>query len=178
MSDPSQQPQKGFYLGSFLRSSSFKLGLLSQPCVITPPMGVCGNHSLTSFYGQLAMSSFSWPIVPYWCFMAVRLHLLSLANYSPKPHLWPQAISCSHWPFLPILHLSNPQANSFVLGLGGPSGLPGAFTPSSHHQGLWAHPFDYGGLGLSGLFGPFRPPTASMVHRPWSVGPLGPFWPK
>ncbi|MBW0528464.1 hypothetical protein O181_068179 [Austropuccinia psidii MF-1] len=72
--------------------------------------------------------------------------------------LW--AISPFFWPFWPILHLTNPQANTLVLGLGGPFGLPGASGPSSHHQGLWPNPFDYGVYGLNGLFGPFRSPTA------------------
>ncbi|MBW0535505.1 hypothetical protein O181_075220 [Austropuccinia psidii MF-1] len=64
------------------------------------------------------------------------------------------------WPFRPILHLTNPHSNSLVLGLGGPSGLPGASEPSSNSQGPWAHHFDYG------VFGPFSPPTASTIHKP------------
>ncbi|MBW0525453.1 hypothetical protein O181_065168 [Austropuccinia psidii MF-1] len=59
---------------------------MSQPRAITPPMGVCGNHSLTSFYVQLAISSFLWPIGPYWCFMAFGTHLLSLANHGLRPY--------------------------------------------------------------------------------------------
>ncbi|MBW0470523.1 hypothetical protein O181_010238 [Austropuccinia psidii MF-1] len=47
----------------------------------------------------------------------ILLSLASLANYPPH----------------------QTQAKSLVLGLGDPSGLPGASGPSSHHQGPWAH---------------------------------------
>ncbi|MBW0532423.1 hypothetical protein O181_072138 [Austropuccinia psidii MF-1] len=78
-----------------------------------------------------------------------------------------------------MVHLTNLRPIPF-LGPGGPSGLPGASGPSSHHHGLWLHPFYYGGLGLNGLFGPFRPPYGPQTAYcgPCSVGPLGPFWPK
>ncbi|MBW0575179.1 hypothetical protein O181_114894 [Austropuccinia psidii MF-1] len=49
-------------------------------------MGVCGTSSLTSFYGQLVMSSFPLPIGTYWCFMAFGPHHLSLAFYDPRPY--------------------------------------------------------------------------------------------
>ncbi|MBW0554586.1 hypothetical protein O181_094301 [Austropuccinia psidii MF-1] len=39
----------------------------------------------------------------------------------------------------------------------------GASGPSSHYQGLWPNPLDYGVYGLNGLFGPFSPPTASTA---------------
>ncbi|MBW0582312.1 hypothetical protein O181_122027 [Austropuccinia psidii MF-1] len=67
---------------------------------------------------------------------------------------------------------------SLVLRLWGLLSLPGAYGPSSHHQGPWTNPLYYGGFGLNGLFGPFRPPTASMAHGLRSMIPLGPFWPK
>ncbi|MBW0488135.1 hypothetical protein O181_027850 [Austropuccinia psidii MF-1] len=41
-------------------------------------------------------------------------------------------------------------------------------------SGPWTTPFDYGVWGLNGRFGPFRPPTASMLHGPWAVGPISP----
>ncbi|MBW0561968.1 hypothetical protein O181_101683 [Austropuccinia psidii MF-1] len=75
--------------------------------------------------------------------------------------LWPQAISCSHWPLWPIVHLTKPQANSFVLGLR---------VPSCHHQGPWSHPFDYGVLGhLDPLW-----PLPSVVCKPHTIGPPEP----
>ncbi|MBW0475174.1 hypothetical protein O181_014889 [Austropuccinia psidii MF-1] len=99
--------------------------------------------------------------------MAFGPYSLSLATHGPKHHLWPQAISYNHWPFWLILHLTINQANTFVLGLGGPSGLSRASVPSSHHQGLWLNPVDYGVYGLNGLFGPFRPLMISMAHGLW-----------
>ncbi|MBW0472498.1 hypothetical protein O181_012213, partial [Austropuccinia psidii MF-1] len=40
----------------------------------------------------------------------------------------------------------------------------GVSGPPSHHHWPLANPFHYGGFGLNGLFGPFRPPTASTVR--------------
>ncbi|MBW0470520.1 hypothetical protein O181_010235 [Austropuccinia psidii MF-1] len=83
---PSKQPQQALTLAWCSGAHHSRWGVLSQPRVITPPMGVCHNHSLTSFYAQLAMSSFSWPIDPYWSFMAFEPHLHSLANYGLRPN--------------------------------------------------------------------------------------------
>ncbi|MBW0487101.1 hypothetical protein O181_026816 [Austropuccinia psidii MF-1] len=107
-------------------------------------MGVCSKYSLNPFYGQLLTSLVLWSIGPFWCFMAFGPYHLSL-------DVWPQAKSCSHWPFWPIIHL----INTFVLGLGGHPG------PSSLHHGLRPNPFDH---GVSG-------------HKPQCMGLLGPFWP-
>ncbi|MBW0586253.1 hypothetical protein O181_125968 [Austropuccinia psidii MF-1] len=62
-------------------------------------------------------------------------------------------------------------------GQGGPFGLPEASGPSSHNQGFWLNPFDYGVYGLNGLFGPFRTPMASTAHGPYTMvcGILRPF---
>ncbi|MBW0538314.1 hypothetical protein O181_078029 [Austropuccinia psidii MF-1] len=125
---------------------------MSQPRGITPQWVFCRKYSLNPFDGKLVMSLVLWPIGLFLVFMAFEPNNLSLA------------VSCIHWPFWPIHHLTNPQANTPFLGLGGPSGLPGASDPSIHHQGPWPHPFDYGVEGLTGPFGPIRPPIASMSY--------------
>ncbi|MBW0506600.1 hypothetical protein O181_046315 [Austropuccinia psidii MF-1] len=73
-----------------------------------------------------------------------------------------------------------PRGQFLCFAPGGPSGLPWAFGPSSHHQGLWAHPFDHGGFELNGLLGHLDPLWAlwSISRRLHTVGPLGPSWPK
>ncbi|MBW0482492.1 hypothetical protein O181_022207 [Austropuccinia psidii MF-1] len=102
-----------------------------------PPMGVCSNNSLTSFYHQLVHTGGLGPLGHtsfYWPIMASGHILLSLAFLTnPPPHQPPGQFLC--------------------FGPGGSSGLPGAFGPSSNHQ------------GLNGLFGPFRPPMASTVCK-------------
>ncbi|MBW0512620.1 hypothetical protein O181_052335 [Austropuccinia psidii MF-1] len=74
------------------------------------------------------------------------------------------AISPFHWPYWPILHLTNPQAIILVFGPVGLFSIPGAYGP-------WPNPLFYGD------FGPFSPPTASTAHSLYAMGPLGPFWP-
>ncbi|MBW0527186.1 hypothetical protein O181_066901 [Austropuccinia psidii MF-1] len=64
------------------------VGRLSQTCVITPPMGVCGKYSLTSFYGQLVMSSVLWPLgntTFYWPLMASGHILQTFAFLTNSP---------------------------------------------------------------------------------------------
>ncbi|MBW0500981.1 hypothetical protein O181_040696 [Austropuccinia psidii MF-1] len=67
--------------------------------------------------------------------------------------------SMAFWPYHSSLAFDGLRPYSAILG------LPGQFFHIPNPQ------------GLNGLFGPFRPPTASTVHSPWSVGQLGPFWP-
>ncbi|MBW0532897.1 hypothetical protein O181_072612 [Austropuccinia psidii MF-1] len=90
---------------------------MSQPQRITLLNGCCGNSSLTQvranwpyhiIYGQLTPSSSLWPLD----------HLTSSLD-----------ISCLHWPSWQTLHLTNPQAITFVFGPGGPFNLPGAYGP-------------------------------------------------
>ncbi|MBW0511794.1 hypothetical protein O181_051509 [Austropuccinia psidii MF-1] len=88
-------------------------------------------------------------------------------------HLWPQAISCCHWPSWPISTAPTPRPSSLILGLGGSFCLQGASRLPSHLHPTWETPFHQGGSGLNGLFGPFRP--AGRDSR--STGQLGPFWP-
>ncbi|MBW0587960.1 hypothetical protein O181_127675 [Austropuccinia psidii MF-1] len=119
-------------------------------------------------------------------------HIISfMANWPPwvfygsytTAHLWPQPsfVASDHilpsFAFLANFHLTNPQAFTLDFGPGGFFCLPGVPRGPSHHPWLWATPFHWGGLGLNGLFGPFRPPTAPMACGPRSVGQLGPFWP-
>ncbi|MBW0503078.1 hypothetical protein O181_042793 [Austropuccinia psidii MF-1] len=107
-------------------------------------------------------------------------HHILMANLAPSGALWHFGHITIPWPPLP----STPRPLSLFLGLGGSLCLlGGSGTPSPHHC-IWAHPFHQGGPDLNGLFGPFRPPTTSMVHGPqsighvlWSVGQLGAFWP-
>ncbi|MBW0508433.1 hypothetical protein O181_048148 [Austropuccinia psidii MF-1] len=68
-----------------------------------------------------------------------------------------------------------PRPLSLFLGLGGIFSLPGAYAPSSHHHRPWPNPLYWGGFGLNGLLGPFRPPTSSTAHSPWGhYSPFGP----
>ncbi|MBW0507355.1 hypothetical protein O181_047070 [Austropuccinia psidii MF-1] len=82
------------------------------------------------------------------------------------------AISFSHWPLWTIIHITNPQANSLVLGLRGPSRLPGAYGPTPLTMRILGH------------LDPLRPLQSvgrnprPTVHMPLTLGPLGPFWPK
>ncbi|MBW0575365.1 hypothetical protein O181_115080 [Austropuccinia psidii MF-1] len=110
---------------------------------------VRANWPYHIFYGQLVPSGALWPLGH------ILPSLSSLANF----------------------HLTNPQAFIFDFGPGGSFCLLGASRPPSHHLWFWATPFHYRGLGLDGLFGPFRPPMASTVRGPRSIGQLGPFWP-
>ncbi|MBW0480989.1 hypothetical protein O181_020704 [Austropuccinia psidii MF-1] len=107
------------------------------------------------------------PIGHVMSFMANWPPWVSYGIYAIAPlnhHLWPQAISCHHWPSWPISTSPTPRPSSFILGLGGSFYLPGGSGPPSHHHWPLANPFHYGGFGLNGLFGPFRPPTASTVR--------------
>ncbi|MBW0512709.1 hypothetical protein O181_052424 [Austropuccinia psidii MF-1] len=110
------------------------------------------NHPLNGCCGNSILTQVraNWPY-----------HII-YGKLAPSSNLWPSWLT---------LHLTNPQSITFFLGLGGPLDLPEAYGP-------WHNPLYLWGFGLNGLFGPFRPPTASTVDSPWSVGPLGPFWPK
>ncbi|MBW0470106.1 hypothetical protein O181_009821, partial [Austropuccinia psidii MF-1] len=104
------------------------------------------------------------PIGHVMSFMANWPPWVFYGSYAIAPlnhQLWPQAISCHHWPSWPISTSPTPRPSSFILGLGGSFYLPGGSGPPSHHHWPLANPFHYGGFGLNGLFGPFRPPTAS-----------------
>ncbi|MBW0492705.1 hypothetical protein O181_032420 [Austropuccinia psidii MF-1] len=71
--------------------------------------------------------------------------------------------------------LPSPRTISLFVGLGGLFSLTGAYGPYSHHQGTCTNPSYYWGFGLKGLFGPFRPPTASTACCPWDhLAPFGP----
>ncbi|MBW0479590.1 hypothetical protein O181_019305 [Austropuccinia psidii MF-1] len=127
-SNPSQQLQKAFTFVWCSGAHHSRWGVLSQPHVITLPMSVYGKYSLTPFYGQLDHFSVLWPfgnITFHWPLMSSDHILQPLGLFSNSP---------PHQP--PVQYL--------FFGPGGPSGLPGASGPSSHHQGLWPNPFDYG----------------------------------
>ncbi|MBW0483644.1 hypothetical protein O181_023359 [Austropuccinia psidii MF-1] len=61
-------------------------------------------------------------------------------------HLWPQAISCHHWPSWPISTSPTPRPSSFILGLGGPFIFQGVLDPLAIIIGLWPTPFIMGVL--------------------------------
>ncbi|MBW0509387.1 hypothetical protein O181_049102 [Austropuccinia psidii MF-1] len=122
MSNPSQHTQQAFILALCSAAHHSTWGGTVTAMCNHPEMGVCGNYSLTSFYGQLAMSSFLWLIGPYWCFLAFGPHHLSLALFgqsstlptpNPIPLFWAWGI-----------HLD----------------FQGPLAP-------WAHPFYYGDFG-------------------------------
>ncbi|MBW0512907.1 hypothetical protein O181_052622 [Austropuccinia psidii MF-1] len=72
-SNPYQQPQQAFTLFWCSGAHHSRWWLLSQPCVITPPMGVYGKYSQPhfmgnwpchQFYGQLDHLGPLWPLQP------------------------------------------------------------------------------------------------------------------
>ncbi|MBW0472667.1 hypothetical protein O181_012382 [Austropuccinia psidii MF-1] len=107
---------------------------------------VGANWPHNIFYGKLVPSGALWP------FGHILPSLASLANF----------------------HITNPQTFIFDFGPGGSFSLPGGSGPPSHHLWFCATPFHWGGLGLNGLFGPFRPPMASTACGPRSIGQVGP----
>ncbi|MBW0516306.1 hypothetical protein O181_056021 [Austropuccinia psidii MF-1] len=121
-------------------------------------MGVYGNSSLTPIYGQLAMSKVLWPIGPFWFFMAFGPYPLLLETNGPRPY--PAIIGL--WP---ILHLTNPQVNILVMGLGGNSSFWGPLDPLAITRALRTPPL------IGGLW-----PLWPTVWGTWDL--LGPFWPK
>ncbi|MBW0584296.1 hypothetical protein O181_124011, partial [Austropuccinia psidii MF-1] len=64
--------------------------------------------------------------------------------------LWPQAISCRHWPSLLIPNSPTPRP-------GGSFCLLGASRPPSHHLWIQGPPFINGFFGLNGLLGHLGP---------------------
>ncbi|MBW0473486.1 hypothetical protein O181_013201 [Austropuccinia psidii MF-1] len=128
MTNPFQKPQQAFTLVGFSGAHHSRWGGTVTTMCNHPQMGVYGKYSLTPFYGQLDHFGVLWPfsnMTSHWSLMASGHILQPLALF-------------------PILHLTNPQANGFFLDLQGASGLPGASGPSTHHQGLWPNPFEYG----------------------------------
>ncbi|MBW0574280.1 hypothetical protein O181_113995 [Austropuccinia psidii MF-1] len=124
---------------------------MSQPQVLALLLDGCGNPTWSQdganwsrhvLYGQLAPLGALWSL----------RHGPSQPSFIASGHILPSLA------FLADFHLTNPQA--FIFYLSGGSG------PPSHHHWPLANPFHYGGFGLNGLFGPFRPPTASTVRRP------------
>ncbi|MBW0482719.1 hypothetical protein O181_022434 [Austropuccinia psidii MF-1] len=97
-----------------------------------------------------------------------------LSHLNPHGMEWPPGHILHHWPPWPILNPTNPQANTSILGLGWTLSLPGASGPSSHMEGLWTTPFYLEVWGISGRFGPFRPPMASTVCSPYAMGQIRP----
>ncbi|MBW0560721.1 hypothetical protein O181_100436 [Austropuccinia psidii MF-1] len=123
-----------------------------------PLNGCCSNSILTQvrakwsyhiIYGQLAPSSALWPPGHLTC---------SLAKYVPRPY--PAFISLIGQFFTSPA----PRPLSLFLVVGGHFSLPGAYGPSSHHQGPWRNPLYWWGFGLNGPKRPFRPPMASAAH--------------
>ncbi|MBW0494416.1 hypothetical protein O181_034131 [Austropuccinia psidii MF-1] len=109
---PSQQPQQAFTLVWCSGAHHLRWWVLSH----TPPMGVCGKYSLTSFYGQLDHLSVLWPLGQatfYWPHPATNEPFGQLST-SPTP--------------MPI-----PLFWAWV-----PSGLPGASGPLDPPLLLWA----------------------------------------
>ncbi|MBW0551756.1 hypothetical protein O181_091471 [Austropuccinia psidii MF-1] len=111
---------------------------------------VGANWAHHIFYGQLVPSGALWPFghdTSSWLFLA-------------SGHILPSLASLANFP------ITNPQAFIFDFGPGGSFSLPGGSGPPSHNLWLWDTPFHEGGLGLNGLFGRFRPPTASTACGP------------
>ncbi|MBW0471428.1 hypothetical protein O181_011143 [Austropuccinia psidii MF-1] len=83
------------------------------------------------------------------------------------------ALTPFHWPYPAFIGLigqfptsPTPRPLSLFLRLGSLLSIPVGYGSSSHHQGPWPNPSYEGGLGLKALFGPFRPPTASIACGP------------
>ncbi|MBW0511246.1 hypothetical protein O181_050961 [Austropuccinia psidii MF-1] len=124
-SNPSQQPQQASTLVLLSGAHHSRWGVLSQPCVITPPMGVYGKSSLTPVYGQFAIPSLLWPISPFWCLMAFGSYPISLATHVVRPY--PAVIS-----LLDQFSTSPTPRPISLFWAWGSFCLPGASDPSSH----------------------------------------------
>ncbi|MBW0487867.1 hypothetical protein O181_027582 [Austropuccinia psidii MF-1] len=91
--------------------------------------------------------------------------------------LWPLHHINFFWPLIAPGHILEPLAS---LPNSPPQQRPGQYPFYGAggfiwpFRGLWHTPFDLGVYGHNGLFGPFRPPTASRAHSPWDL--LCPFW--
>ncbi|MBW0585921.1 hypothetical protein O181_125636 [Austropuccinia psidii MF-1] len=85
-------------------------GVLSQPQRMTLLYWCWGQLATPYLYGQFG---------PLWRSMAFWPYHYFLANHGPNHHLWPQAISCHHWPPWPVLISPTPRPLSLFLGLGG-----------------------------------------------------------
>ncbi|MBW0585652.1 hypothetical protein O181_125367 [Austropuccinia psidii MF-1] len=83
--------------------------------------------------------------------------------------LWPQAISCRHWPSWPIPTSPTPRPSSLILGLGVILSSRGPPGPLAIILGFRATPSIIGVLAFLGHLGPLK--------LLWPVGHLGPFWP-
>ncbi|MBW0505752.1 hypothetical protein O181_045467 [Austropuccinia psidii MF-1] len=118
------------------------LTLLLDGCGNPTWSQVGANWSRHIFYGQLAPFGVPWRphhntlqlpfyglrpypaiIGPLWCSMAPT------SQHSPIAILWPQAISCHHWPFWPFPTSTTPRPSSLILGPGGPFCFLGASSP-------------------------------------------------
>ncbi|MBW0586437.1 hypothetical protein O181_126152 [Austropuccinia psidii MF-1] len=119
----------------------------------------CGNSNL----GPIGHTIYLWPIWPLLVLYGIFGHITIPWPFMASGHILPSLASLANF------HILNPQAYIFVLG------LEVSLSPSPHH-GLCANPFHWEFPGLNGLFGPFRPPTASTVHRP-RTAVRGPFRP-
>ncbi|MBW0470091.1 hypothetical protein O181_009806 [Austropuccinia psidii MF-1] len=83
-----------------------------------------------------------------------------------------------NWPFWQILHLTNPLANSFVLGLGVHLDFQGPFAPLATTRALGPTPLI---MGVLGNLDPLRSVGSNprpTVRTSWSMGPSGPSFPK
>ncbi|MBW0530545.1 hypothetical protein O181_070260 [Austropuccinia psidii MF-1] len=118
---------------------------------MTPPIGIYGNPSLEPIYGQSDISSALWEIGPLLVFIAFGPYTLSMVTHGLRQY--PATIG------------------AFGQFSTSPTPRPMGFFPFSHHQFLCPNPFDYGVYGLNGLFGPFKPPMASMACGLWDPKP-------
>ncbi|MBW0572044.1 hypothetical protein O181_111759 [Austropuccinia psidii MF-1] len=107
------------------------------------------------FYAQLVPSGALWPFglkTSSWPFLAQIIHL------------WPQVISCRHWPPWPISIPPTPRPLSLILGLGGPLVYQGVLGPLAIIFSSGPPPFIRGVRPKWPFWA--RPPTASTAHGP------------
>ncbi|MBW0480979.1 hypothetical protein O181_020694 [Austropuccinia psidii MF-1] len=114
-------------------------------------MGVHGNSSLTPIYGQLDIPSFYVQLAPFWCLMAFGPYPVSLGTSGLRPY--PISLgTCGIRPYPVVIGLlcqfsTSPTPRPIcLLWEWGSCGLPGAFGPSSHLQGLCPPPLIRGSM--------------------------------
>ncbi|MBW0473608.1 hypothetical protein O181_013323 [Austropuccinia psidii MF-1] len=83
---------------------------------------------------------------------------------------FPLAISYHPWPPWPT-----PRPLSLLVAWGVLSGFQGSMDPLANIRPLGPIPYIRGVLGHLGPYGLYGP--WAIICGPWSMGPLGPFWP-
>ncbi|MBW0498415.1 hypothetical protein O181_038130 [Austropuccinia psidii MF-1] len=79
----------------------------------------CGNPTWSQIGANWPRHIIYGPLAPFGCSRALTPQPIPMAIYGLHHLLWPQAISCRHWPSWPIHTSPTPRPSSLILGLGG-----------------------------------------------------------